>query len=130
MASLIKDIITSYEIRKPEDIGQTKSSRELIAFDVLLLCCGLGLALTGLFFDVFTKCAYWFSRLNALTTIICLIISFRSLNKHYRKLLQREEKQWTSRYQIIVDKTSLWFLAFSTIFWAFGDDIIKCIVRN
>jgi hypothetical protein len=100
--------------------------------DILLLLVGFLVAAISYIVDVLAGCSEWFHRSGAVTVLLCGIVAYRSLSKHYEKLFnlpQRGTVLRTSRNQRIIDLCTLVLSILGTIVWGYGDIVFKAACK-
>lgn len=92
--------------------------------EILLLCVGASAMALSFVLDACAKSPEFFARAGGIAALCSAVVAYRSLNKHYMKLMNRNdpsETLFTSKNQHALDKWTLALSIVGTIVWAYGD---------
>jgi hypothetical protein len=96
--------------------------------DILLILVAITFPIISFYIDFHNNRSDWFYRSGAITTIIGIVLAYRSLKKHYQKFptdLARKEALASMVPQLKVDGWTMVLSIIGTLIWSYGDKFFQ-----
>jgi hypothetical protein len=113
-------------------IAIVKVRWKTLKLDILLIIIAIAFPILSFGIDLRNNRSDWFFRSGAVTTMIGILLAYRSLRKHYQKFstdMARKEALASSIPQLKVDGWTLVLSIIGTLIWSYGDKFFGIFLK-
>lgn len=120
-----------------DELADKQSAKVIVKWkplkpDIILIIVAIAFPLISFAIDFRNNHSDWFFRSGAVTTIIGIVLAYRSLKKHYQKFptdLARKEALASTIPQLRVDGWTMVLSIIGTLIWSYGDKFFELFLK-